>query len=805
MKTKSLLIAIFSLCLFTATAQHQLRGTVKDGADGSPVPFATAALMRVDSTVVTGVMADGDGKFVLANVAAGDYILQVSFIGYNKEYRRVNVPAQSDLGDISLAESATRMQEVVITADRPLVAMKADRYVVNVSGNIQSSGRDALDIMRNTPGVLIDQNGNITVSGSSVQVWIDGRPSRMSGEQLQAFLASMQGGEIDRIEVITNPSSRYEAEGSGGIIDIRTKKGLQYGVNGTVTLTYQQGRTDRETAGVNLNWRREKFNVFGNYTVNRYNNWEIINQTNVLQTPDGEITLDQRTTATNEKAYTRHSARAGLDYFINPKNIFGMIVSAYHSGGGSQNLVGTTDIFPTYQGVNHSTADNHSTVGRDGVQVNMNYQSTFTKPGQQLNMDLDYARFVSDPLQKNANKYFAPDGVMAGAAEQFSNANPQTIDVYSAKIDYTQPLWKDARMETGAKFGQTTTDNDLKYEEFIGNVWQEDPGRSNRFVYTEQVGAAYINVNQRLGKFNLQGGLRGEYTSSKGEQKTTGAANDTSYFNLFPTFFVNYQASPKHTLGLSYSRRLNRPSFEHLNPFELVIDAYSFKIGNPYLTPAYAHSVQFSYTFAQSLMTRIGYTNTTDLIILTPVVDAATQRTGIIYRNFGKSRNTSLMANYRKQIVKNWTANLTVQGAYIINTSKEASGEFKNEGVMCVAQLSNNITITPALSAELTGMYVSGGRMGHFVVEPQGNFSVGLRQMLLKNKMTLSLTINDIFFTSKDKLNAKYENVNYSLYNARDSRYANLTLRYNFGSTTVRAARSKQTGIEDETTRAGGR
>ena len=799
---KSLFIVMISLCVFNVAAQHQLSGTVKDVAEGAPVPFATAALLRTDSTAVTGVITGDDGKFVLANVTAGNYILQVSFIGYEKAYRNVNVPAQSDLGDISLTESATRMQEVVVTADRPLIVNRADRYVVNVSGNIQSAGRNSLDILRNTPGLLVNQNGDITVMGKGVQVWIDGRPSRMTGDQLQAFLNSMQGGEIDRIEVVTNPSSRYEAEGAGGIIDIKTKRGLQFGVNGTITLGYRQGRADSENAGVSMNWRREKFNAFGNYSVNRNTAWEKISQINVLQTSEGEITLNNNLIATNSKAGLRHSVRAGMDYFINPNNILGVIVNAYHDYGSEGKLKGRTDITPTFGDVSYTTANNVQSRNRDGIQVNMNYQSTFPqKPGQQLNFDLDYAHFYSNSNQQNSNSYFGADGVMIGAMEQFINANPQTIEVYSAKIDYKQPLWKNAMTETGAKFGQTTTDNDLKYTEFISTAWQEDPGRSNQFVYTEQIGAAYLNINQRLGKFNLQAGLRGEYTFSKGEQKTTGEVNDTTYFNLFPTAFVNYQASPKHTFGLSYSRRLSRPNYYNLNPFEVTVDAYSFIKGNPDLTPAYSHNIDFSYMLGQSLMTRIGYSVTTDLIMQTPIVDAATQRTGIIYKNFGKMQQYFGMVNYRKLFVKIWTANLTVQGGYVINTS----GDYDNKGNALVVQLNNNITITPSLSAEVTGMYMTGMRQGYMEMKPLGNFSVGLRQTLLKNKMTLSLTVNDIFYTQVQKISSRYDDVNWTAHSGQDTRYVNLTLRYNFGSTTVRAARNKQTGIEDETSRAGGR
>ncbi|MDR2887568.1 MAG: TonB-dependent receptor, partial [Bacteroidales bacterium] len=213
MKNLFITLAIFSLCAFSLTAQHQLSGIVRNEADGSPIPYVTAALLRSDSSAVTGIMTGADGKFTIQNVASGNYILQVSFIGYERAFRNVNVPAQSVLGDITLSESANRLAEVVVSADRPLVVARTDRYVVNVSGNIQSAGRNATNILQNTPGVLVNQQGDISVLGNNVEVWIDGRPSQMSGEQLQAFLSSMQGDEIDRIEVITNPSSRYDAAG----------------------------------------------------------------------------------------------------------------------------------------------------------------------------------------------------------------------------------------------------------------------------------------------------------------------------------------------------------------------------------------------------------------------------------------------------------------------------------------------------------------------------------------------------------------------------------------------------------------
>ena len=798
---KSIVITFLFFCLFSATAQHQISGTIKDGADGSPVPFATAALLRPDSTAITGMITGDDGKFVLLNVAAGEYILRLSFIGYETAFRRVSVPAQSDLGEISIAESAMRMEEVVVTAARPLIVSRADRYIVNVSGNMKSAGRDALDILRNAPGLLVDHQGAISVLGKNVQVWIDGRPSQLSGEQLLEFLTSLQGSDIDRIEIITNPSSKYDSEGSGGIIDIRTVRGLDFGVNGTITVRYRQGQMDRQNIGVVTNWRREKFNVFGNYTVNRNNIWEKINQTNVLQTLDGNITLDQKSTVKTTDVALRHNLRTGIDYFINPKNTLGVIVNAYYTKGSQSNLKGLTNISPIYDGVSYSTADNIMSGGRDGMQVNMNYQSTFDKIGQQLNFDLDHARFYSNPFMQTNNRYFDANNVM-NVFEQMKNINPQIIDVYSAKIDYVQPLSKNFQMEMGAKYNQSATSNDMKYEVFIGNDWQIDPGRTNHFVYTEQISAAYINASQQLGKISLQGGLRGEYTYALGEQRTTDAVNDTSYLNLFPTFFMNYQMSEKQTLGLSYSRRLSRPDFESLNPFEVAVDAYTFKVGNPYLTPAYTHNFQLSH-MSEAFMALFSYSNTTGLNMLVPFEDAATQRTGLTYKNFSKNQNISAMTNiFMPTIAKIWTPDLLLQYTYLINTSDETSGKFVNKGGMFTIQLENSFTITPSLDAWITGTYTSKVRYGYYVGQPTGDLSIVIRQMLLNRKMSLILHVMDILNTSKDRLRAQYENVDYALVNYRDSRFAQLTLRYNFGSTTVKAARNRQTGVEDETTRA---
>jgi hypothetical protein len=770
-----------------------------DQSEGSPVAYATVALMTADSSIVTGVTTDTAGVFKLTNVKDGAYLLQVSFIGYDKAYLKASVPQQSDLGEIRLSENVNKLNEVVVTATRPLVEQKADRYIVNVSGNIQSAGRDAMDILRNSPGVLVTTTGSISVMGKGVDIWIDGRPSRLSGEQLQRLLESTQGDNIDRIEVITNPSSRYDAAGSGGIINIRTKKGLQYGINGSVNGNYQRTHVNRGAAGVTMNYRDRKLNLFGNYNAGGYHMWNKLSQTNRITSDNGVISFEQESSNITVKPTVRQQYRAGADFSINSKNIVGVMLNGYKNSNRVLMVEGVTDITNSPDNVSRTSMSNRQLTPSSSNQLNLNYQGNFAEPGQQLNIDLDYAHFNSNSEQNIHNKYFDAVGTSEIASEQLRSGNPQNIKMYSAKADYSHPFGKKTTLEIGGKINRIETDNDLLYEEFTGAGWQTDAGLTNHFVYTEQISAAYVNLGRQLGKWSLQAGLRGEHTSTTGEQRSTTVVNDTAYFDLFPTFFANYRISKTHNVGISYSRRLSRPNFDVLNPFEQKIDAYFYISGNPYLTPSYTHNVQLSYSFGQSLMARLAYGHTTGAITQTPVSDADGKRYGVTYINFGERRDLMLMVNYRKTVAKFWSFNLMAQGGYLDN----ANGNYTGNGLSFTTNLSNNITFTPTLSAEITGMYVYGIKEGYFNIRPFGNLSAGLRKSLLDNRLTLGVTVNDILNTSQMKGVSQYDNIYYRAHIDQDSRWVNFTVRYNFGSDKVKASRRRNSGIEDEVVRGG--
>jgi outer membrane receptor protein involved in Fe transport len=794
----SLILGLVSLA---AQPRHTVTGRVVNSADGAPVAFATITLAGADSVAVAGQITGPEGDFSMNSVAAGSYTLSVSFVGYETILRPISVPEGSDAGEIRLREAANAIAAVVVTARRPFVEQQADRYVVNVSSGITTTGRNGMEVLANTPGVMV-HDGEIRVMAKGVTVYIDGRPSGLSGEQLTTLLASIQGDNINRIEVITNPSSRYDAEGQGGIIDIRTKRGIQYGFNATIDAGYRQGRRDTENGGITLNYRRKGFNVFGNYSATRTDNWMKLSQQNGTRGADDVLHIfDQSAVRESDKAQIGQTYRLGLDYYINDKNIIGLLYNGYRTGNEIAHLNGLTTITPALDGVASSSIFTESARDNNGNQLNLNYRGLFAKPGRQLNIDLDYGRFRSSPWQRSDIGYFDTAGsAIAAAGEHLRHTNPQDIEVLSAKADFSTPLWENAKMDIGAKSSRTTTDNNLLHEELIDGRWSIDEGRTNDFDYRETIHAGYVSFNQKFGKIDFQAGLRGEYTDSEGNQRTTGEVNKKDYFELFPTLYVNYNLSREHRLGLSYGRRIMRPLYGQLNPFETRIDAYSFERGNPDLKPSYINNISLNYSYGQSLIVRLSYDNRRDVITQVPVQEEG--RYGIERANYGRNNTFAVMVNYRTSPFKWWNINAMVMGRHSSDYSQESFGELSETSLGLMAQFSNNFRITPTLSAELTGVYQSRIQQAYMAVNPAGNLSIGVRKSLLDNKLSISLAANDLLGTMVSDGESVVDNLIYKVNMRRDTRYVALSARWNFGAGNARAARNRTSGIEDERSRA---
>jgi hypothetical protein len=704
---KSLIAIVICINNLTVYSQNQVTGFVTEENGGNPVSYVTVALLHPDSTLVSGSISDENGQFSMENIAEGNYLLRLSCIGYETAYLTVNIPVQNNLGKIMLAENNRLLNEITVTSKRPFITQRTDRYVVNIGENISTAGKNALEVLRQTPGVLVI-GSDISAIGKSAAIYINGRPTRVSGEQLETVLSSLQGDNIDRIEVITNPSSRYDASG-GIIIDIKTKKDVQLGLNGVIDAGYRQGRKDRENSGINLNYRTGKMNIFGNYGASRSNGWAHIRQTNKMEIDNVGYIFDQQSTKTTNKALYDQNYRLGFDYFINKNHTLGIFFNGSDALNNDAAFTkGESVINPTLNGVSHSGSANSSSRKNHVKQYNLNYLALFSKPGQELNIDMDYARFSSNDGESRNNEYFDPAGNRIGEIENLRNHNPLEIQILSAKADFVQPIGN-GKLEIGAKTAQSQTDNDLLSEAFTGHSWENNLSQSNHFVYTEQIHAGYASIIQNRGKWDFQAGMRAEYTATKGDQKAGAMKNDTSYLNVFPTAYINYRFSETQTFNIGYRKSIYRPLYGQVNPFEISMDAYSYEKGNPYLVPMIMDNFSFTYNNAKhGLRAMISYDIRHNTISETPIQDNENKKYGLTKTNFGKNQHATAMLNYYKVINKWWMVNVMLMGEYNKNYNRDRYGVIDDEAFGCTGQLYNRITITPGLSAELTAIYLSG-------------------------------------------------------------------------------------------------
>ena len=800
MKTRSFFLLMFSLCAFTATAQHQLSGTVKDGADGAPVPYATAALLRPDSSAITGVVTGDDGRFVLANVAAGDYLLQISFIGYEKAYRKVSVPAQSGLGEISLSESATRMDEVVITGRRALVEQRLDRMVVNVSGNIITSGLNVQDLLKQLPGLVVDQDGNVKLNGRPATVYIDGRPTRLPAEQVAQMLNGMMGDVVDRVELIDNPSSRYEAGMSAAIVNIRMKRDASLGLNGTASLS--GGFTEHDDAwrgGLNLNYRSKGLNIFGNYGYNNAPQYMDLYQMRHYG-GDVPVTYDQH--ALQQGTSVNHSLRTGIDWFVSPKQTIGFLFTGAYN---NRDENGAAEAMITRTGASKidSTELSDTWVNSkfSSQMYNLNYRLAGDK-GEELTVDADYGRIYAKIWQNMQSRYYNSDGSERLLPSEFQYSGPRNIDIFSLKADYEKPISEKSKIEAGAKTGKTITDNEILYEDLYDGKWEINRNQSNRFKYTEVVSAGYVTYSHQFGKLSAMAGLRAEHTSIKGESPTMDTTFTHKYLGWFPSAYLQYQINDKQGLNLSYSRKINRPGYNSLNPFREYLDPFTFGSGNPDLQPEYRNTVALRYNIGE-YMASASYSAVNDVLEKEFMQDDVSKITSIIQKNIGKRQRLNLTSFVPIKFAKWYTVNIYAEVAYFMVDARYNGEPFNDDYWGAYADMQHAFTILPTLRANVQMMWMSPSRTG-LIARLDGMWSMGaqVEKSFFDRRLSLSLSCNDIFGSLVYTGKLKSGNINQAIKEDHSIRQVMLTARYSFGSQKIRGARNRSVGIEEEMGRA---
>ncbi|SFA42934.1 Outer membrane receptor proteins, mostly Fe transport [Pedobacter suwonensis] len=801
-------ITFFLTLLFTiktgfaqTNPKPNISGIILD-ENKKPADYVTVVLFKAsDSSVVKTAFTDPSGTFNFNISGKGSYYYKASNMGYKTLKSKTIVLTEDhqkvDFGTAQLIASTQNLKDVNVAVTKPLIERKMDKIVMNVSNSAVMTGSTALEVLQKAPGVTVDQNDKISMMGKQgVLIQLDGKQTYMSSADVANLLRNMQSSDIESIELITNPSSKYDASGNSGIINIKTKKNKNGGTNGSINGSLGYGKNLRANTGLNLNYRAQKVNLFGNYS---YGKFERDNLIAIDRISNGTTdTYFMQVGESNRKQYN-NNLKAGLDYFIDKKNTIGILVNGYFNHG-NETSTNNTLIGPSFQKIDSTLITNSLQTNKyNNVSYNLNYKSVLDTAGSEISADLDYSRYKGNDGSNYENDYRFQNGDRIRPIIYTRNNTPSIIDIKAFKIDYNVSLTKTVKLEAGLKSSWVKTDNDLQAEAYVNSAWENDTRRSNQFVYDENVNAAYTNVNKQFKNTSVQIGLRVEQTNSKGNLITKNTVVERNYWDFFPTLFVQQKLSKNNQLGFSYSRRIDRPSYDALNPFIYYLDEFTYSKGNPFLNPQYTHNFELSYTLLQKYMLSIGYSRINDVIAEVILPDAASQ--SLYQTNANIATNISYNANLNVplQLTKWWQTNNNLNIFYLSFEAPDLAGSALKTGKTSFQFKSQQtFTIMDGFTAEINGSYESPLDYGTLSLKARYYIDAGLSKSMFNKKASLKLALSDVFNMSESNLSSAYPGLTYSLHQKNETQVGRISFTYRFGKNEIKPARRRSTGTEAE-------
>ena len=806
-----LVIALsFSAIINAQTGTGKISGIVIDGSQKT-LESSTITLLRAkDSAVVKMGSADRNGKFQFENIKDGKYLVSVTAVGHQKGYSEIfeinSVKSSIELKTIELIPQTKALSGVTVTAKRPLVEQKLDRTIINVEAAATNVGATALEVLEKSPGISVDKDGNISLKGKDgVIVLIDGRQTYLGGQDLANYLRSLNANQLDQIEIMTNPPAKFDAAGNAGVINIKTKKNKQLGYNGSVSVGYGQGFYPKANEGVNFNYRVNKFNFFTNLSHNfgkSYNELSIQRNFRDKDTKQLLSYFDQTARMNNKN--NSENAKIGVDYFAGKNTTFGIVVTGFTSDRNNTNR-NVTDIYNSSLVLNNQTkAFSAAKQNWKNFSTNLNFRQQLDTLGTDLTADIDYITYDSKNNTSMINSYFDGSGNSTTKPDTLVGSLPQNINIYSGKMDYSHPLKKGARFDAGIKSSYVKTDNNANYDSLQNGGVIHDYGRSNHFLYEENINAAYANFVKPINKkWSAQLGLRLENTNAKGNQLTTGEKFDRHYTQLFPTAYLQYTANQSNSFVLNFGRRIRRPDYQSLNPFINFLDRYTFQQGNPNLKPQFSYNVELSHSYKGILTTTLNYSRTTDIIQMVIEQNEAKNETFVKQANIANQRQLGISVNSSSSFTKWWKSNLYVN---VFNNKFE--GIVNNTFVSIDATTlsfngSQQFQFAKTWSAEVSGFLRTPGLEGVIRGKTFGMMSLGLTKQVMKNKGTVRINLRDVFKSQNFRGESKYSNIDAAFQERRDSRVVNIGFTYRFSKGKLNQRKRTSGSATDEQNRVG--
>jgi hypothetical protein len=800
-----------SFNLFAQTQNAAITGKITDGGDQKIIDAATVSLFKYpDSSLVKVNLADKDGNFEFSNIFPGTYFVLASSTGHLSSYSpliKIKGNETVSIGVLKLSENIKTLKAITVALKKPFIERKMDRTIVNVDASITNAGTTALEVLEKSPGVTVDKDGNVSLKGKSgVMIMLDGRPSYLSATELANLLKNMPSSSIDQIEIMTNPSAKYDAAGNSGIINIKTKKNKMKGMNGSVSASYLQAYYPKTNNSININYRTGKINLFGNYSYSLWQghrNMVIIRKFRDTATKEIETIFDQDIISHNKSQF--HNLKAGLDFYVSEKTTLGIVFSGY--------LNPYSDLSKNQTNLNNGANQTDSIVKADytnsgnskNFSTNFNMLHKFDSAGKEFTIDLDYLVYNQPATSLLSNNYYYPDFTVRKSPSALIGDLPSSVKIYSAKTDFTFPLKKSAKIETGIKSSYVTTDNDAVYWDQTSAGTVIDEGKTNHFIYKENINAAYINYSREIKKWGIQAGLRAENTNATGHQLGNASHPDSSftknYVNLFPTIYVSYTFNDKNTFSANYGRRIDRPDYEDLNPFYYFLDEYTYQVGNTLLQPQFSDNIELSHTYNGFLTTTLNYSKIHH--VFTDVIKQITseRKTFQTKENLASKTNYGIAMSANFPVTSFWSTNLYSNVNYNAYSGILDGGNLEINATTFMANMNNQFKLKNGWSAELSGFYRSKGIEGEIVINPMWRLDAGLQKLILKKKGTLKLGIRDIFNSQNFSGNINYQDIDAYVKNIRNDRTVSLTFTYRFGKPMKNQSHRRTGGASDEQSR----
>jgi hypothetical protein len=801
------LLTFLLLVLHSSFAQSgSVKGIVKDVA-GKPVQYANVLLLKsFDSSLMKGTITDSSGKYSFENIEKGKYCITASFTGMQQAFTRVfEIIADKngvDLGMLYLSNVNTQLKNVTVTVKKPMFEQKIDRMIINVRNSITNAGGTALDVLEKSPGVTVNRQSNsIAVNGKNgVNLMINGKIMYMPMEALIQLLSATNAANIEKIELITMPSAKYDAEGNAGYINVVLVNNPYAGLSGSYFLTAGYGIREFGSAGMSFNYRSAKLNLYGNYSFNHDHNIQL--GTDFTQLAKSDHVLTNSSFSHRNATRDIHNARLGIDYQLDAATILSALISGYNSRWEMEAHNGTIISRDNVADTTISMV-NHEVNQWQNIMANLNFQHTF-KPGKVLFFDANYIYYRDDNPNTYSNAYYNNAKELL-YHEDLRNGKITPINLGVFSSDYTTPLSKKITMEAGAKISLSKFTNDVNVDKLKEGVWIPDDGLSANYLLKENIGAVYTSFNaDPTSKLSIKAGLRYEYTTSNLSSRETINIVDKKYGELFPTFYISQKFNEANRINFSYSRRITRPAFTDLAPFTIFFDPKTFYSGNPALQPAIANTLQAGYAFKKYNFS-LSYTHEDNTIenfyFQTQRLDTVSNILYLSSSNFKYEQY--LTASFSLPFIVNrwWSMQNNITGDWRqINTAYDHTPVR-----LQIFDYSFNSTqqfILPRdFSLELTGLYSSARYFGTEKSKPIYQVNAGVQKKLKNKKDILRFAATDIFnsginFRLTENLPIRGAIVNQT-FDFQNVSYK-IIYTHSFGNKALKASRERSTAAEDE-------